>query len=441
MPKPLKANSEKIESPAFGSSNLLFRTVKPALVAGFALDKYIGDAMTATKQIKYRDIKLNTTGHKWYVEFKYLIPGELRPNYKNRKWLRVKIYKGINVVRTTEYAEAVKRAVTEWLKDGYSPFEADIEAMKVGDLEPSKKKWNIQQAVLFFKQKWKGRGLSPKSTAKYDRAADRFLSWLTARDLQHHDAKEITSEHIERYLYDSKETLKWSNTTFNGERGFIGTIFTFLSKKNIANKVEHTGKLKAKAKKHRYFDQRTFEKLKKILLEHDPYLYFACQCVYYMAIRSEDELKYLKVGNIHPDRKQVLIAEGKTGERLIPLVDEMIKIFKARKVLKADPSYYVFSVPSKTKFVPDGKPGAEPFGTGFFSKRFAKIREKAGLSSDHTLYGMKHTRIIHLKNDGAQDADIMQLTGHSSYESYSKYMRDLGLTANTALLSKKTRKI
>lgn len=74
------------------------------------------------------------------------------------------------------------------------------------------------------------------------------------------------------------------------------------------------------------------------------------------------------------------------------------------------------------------------------SARFAKIRKKAGLSSDHTPYGFKHTRIIHLKMDGGQDKDIMQLTGHTSYQAYAEYLRDLGVDGNPEAINQISRK-
>jgi len=91
------------------------------------------------------------------------------------------------------------------------------------------------------------------------------------------------------------------------------------------------------------------------------------------------ELKLFKVGNIFPDRKQALIngADSKTDrDRFIPMPDDMLKIFKERKIFDYPPDYYVFSAPHKNKFVSDGRPGKEPFGKGFFSKRFGYIREK-----------------------------------------------------------------
>ena len=96
---------------------------------------------------------------------------------------------------------------------------------------------------------------------------------------------------------------------------------------------------------------------------------------------------------------------------------------------------------SKNNFIADGKPGIKPFGHGFFSKRFYKIRKLAGLSNDYTIYGFKHTRVVHLKIDGATDAEIMALTGHSDYSSFAKYLRDIGIGTDLSKLDILTRRI
>lgn len=414
--------------------------LKPATMAGFDVSKFSGDTGMTTKIIKYRDVKVNTSGQKWFVEFKHLIPTELRVHYHNRKWLRIKVYKDINIVKTLEYANQVKRAVEKWLREDFSPFEADMDMLNGRNKQ--EKQWTIQQAALFFLQKWNNRGLSKASENKYKRSVNRFIKWLTKKGMQHDPSTSIKSEHLENYLEEVKIAEKWTNSTFNGERGFLSTMFNFLDKKGIIKEKLTAGdKLKVNSKKHRYFDERTYKKLKEVLLEKDPYLLFACQCVYYLAIRSEKELQNLKVGNISPESKQVFLTVGKTGQRHIPLVNEMIKIFKKRKIFKYPPDYYVFSVPHKNKFVPDGTPGAEPFNTGFFSKRFAKIREEAGLTSDHTIMGFRHTRAVHLKTDGVKDHDIQMLMGHTDFITTSKYLRELGLSADTEALNKKTRVI
>jgi integrase len=100
-----------------------------------------------------------------------------------------------------------------------------------------------------------------------------------------------------------------------------------------------------------------------------------------------------------------------------------------------------FSAPHKNKFLKDGEPGTEPFGKGFFSKRFGYIRKKLKLDPSYTIYGFKHTRVIHLKIDGVPDQDIMALTGHADYVSFAHYLRDLGLTVNPDSINQKTRKL
>jgi Phage integrase family len=84
--------------------------------------------------------------------------------------------------------------------------------------------------------------------------------------------------------------------------------------------------------------------------------------------------------------------------------------------------------------------GPEPFGNGFLSKRFARIRKLAGLTSDYTLFGMRHTRCIHLKLDGAKDSDIMNLMGHADFATTAKYLRDLGIATDEGRISKLSRK-
>ena len=57
------------------------------------------------------------------------------------------------------------------------------------------------------------------------------------------------------------------------------------------------------------------------------------------------------------------------------------------------------------------------------------------------MYGAKHTRVVHLKKDGATDDEIMALTGHTDYASYAKYLRDLGVDTNVEKISELSRSI
>jgi integrase len=208
----------------------------------------------------------------------------------------------------------------------------------------------------------------------------------------------------------------------------------------------HPGKgiveLKTASKKHRYYDEGKFKLVRELMAEHDPLLFFASKLVYYLCIRSEKELKNLKLENILIERKQVLIqaADSKTDtDRMIPIPDDLLSELISLKA-EFPKAVYVIGVTSKNKFTAKNLPGPEPFGNGFLSKRFAKIRKLAGLTSDYTLFGMRHTRCIHLKLDGAKDSDIMNLMGHEDFATTAKYLRDLGIATDEGRISKLSRK-
>lgn len=429
MPKSQSATSRVRSSPS--------QLLRPAPAAGFSFIRAYGDK-TGTMGKKYKRPTLHTTGKKWYVEYYYQVPDALRPAHNNKLWCRFKVYEEINRVKNMEYARTLRDIVEVGLEQGYSPFEdALLEQQEKKAGITRKKEWTILQALHFFKQKWGERGLQDNSLAKYFRVADRLIHWLSSCGFQHTPAGEIGQEHIEAELSYYKKELKWNNRTYNNEREFLGTIFTFLDRKKLNTNKPHLeiGKLKSASKKHRYYDERLLPKVKAVLLQVDDNLAFAAECVYFLCIRSDKELKNFKIGNIFPERKQVFITAGgsKTNtDRYIPMTDELIAKLRSRGIIDLNPNWYVFGA--------DGKSGPTMMGTHWAAKRFREVRKRCELSTEYTLMGFRHTRVIHLKKDGAKDDEIMSVTGHKDFVSYSKYLRDLGVDVDVEAIEKKSRK-
>ncbi|MDE3250398.1 MAG: tyrosine-type recombinase/integrase [Bacteroidota bacterium] len=341
-------------------------------------------------------------------------------NPETGKWERFKVYEDINRNRSKQYDELLLASVYEGLKAGYNPFE-DRHPFREKE-KPKETPYTIQRALYFFLGKWKERGIEPASMARYQRSIKFFEEWLLMKGIQHKAAGDITEDDIESSLRWNKEKRGWSNRTYNNNRDFLATCFLFLQKKGVikSNPVSEVASQKTKTKKHKYYDEVTLKKVMGYLRTADPSLHLAALVVYHLCVRSEKELKHLVVGNIMPERMQVLLQETKGGsERYIPMNQQILDAFREADVLEAPKDYYVFSG--------NGRPGAKPFGNGFFAKRFRKVRGAMGLGEESTLYGFKHTRIVHLKRDGVKDADIMQLTGHKDVVSYSTYLRDLGV--------------
>lgn len=377
-----------------------------------------------------------------WVEYSYRVPDSLRDLYA-RGWHRFKVYEEINRVGTMEYANELRSKVEQALKQGFNPFKPEEKSLEP-ETEP--KFYTLQQAVLLFKQAWKQKGLEKVSVDKYNTAAERLLTWAAGKGLIMSPAMDLTNELMEEYLYFEKRRNHWANRSFNNQLTFTSTIFNFLVKKKIitVNPCHGIGKLKTISRKHKFYDDKLLTRVKDYLGENDPLLLFACQVIYYLCVRSEKELKNLKVGDIFPERRQVLVRgeNAKTdSDRYIPCCAEMMNIFKERKIFDYPKDYYVFTAIHRNKFIADGHPGPVKFGQGFFSDRFTKVRKALKIDNSYTPYGFKHTRVIHLKTDGAKDADIMALTGHKDFASYSAYLRDLGLNHDIEALEEKTRKL
>lgn len=409
---------------------------KPAPVAGFI--KSQKNRVKSVPQLKFRKPVIVRSKY-WYIEYYYRIPDNVRKFYENKQWYRFRVKDDINRRHGEEreqYAEWLRSEIEESLVNGYNPFEPEQEYIQKEMIQEVKNELGAKDAVLLFLEVWKKRGLEKASMIKYERTASRLIEWLEKKSIPYRDIKEITQNNIEQFLNDLKKEKGFSNREYNNTYDFTRTIFNFLLKKKYIDESPCAGidKLKTKSTKHRFFDEKNLTTIKKAMRLKDEYLEFACDTVYYLCIRSEKEIMNLKVGNILWSQNKVLadVTKG-SSDRYIPMDENIKEIFLKRGIDKWPPEYYVFGI--------EEKPAAKPFGKGFFSKRFRKIRDAAGLDKNFTIYGFKHTRVIHLKQDGASDSDIMSLTGHKDFAAYAKYLRDLGLDADATKINKISRKI
>jgi site-specific recombinase XerD len=411
---------------------------KPVPIAGFIVSNK-NSVSSVSRIFHYRKPVIVKSKTGWYIKYYYRIPANIRMDYDNKEWYRFRVKEDINRRSGKEreqYAEWLRTSIEESLKNGYNPFIPEMKLIEQEEnVDEEKKELGAKDAMLLFLEVWEKRGLEPASMAKYKRTANRLIEWFEKKSIPYRNIQEITQDNIEQFLNELKREKKFSNREYNNTYDFTRTIFNFLLKKKYISESPCAGidKMKSASKKHRFFDEKNLKAIKKAMTI-DPYLDFACDTVYYLCIRSEKELMNLKVGNILWSQNKILaeITKGKS-ERYIPMDENIKALFIKNKIDQFSSDYYVFGI--------DGKPSKKPFGKGFFSKRFRKIRDAAGLDPNFTIYGFKHTRVIHLKQDGAPDSDIMSLTGHKDFAAYAKYLRDLGMDADAAKINKLSRKI
>lgn len=396
---------------------------------------------------KYKDPKIYRGDRRRWVEYWYRIPAELKHIYPGKTWHKFRVFEDINRIKTEEYAQLLLDGVIYKLENGFDPFEHAKAAMAgiVGQLDPVKKVWTITQALSFFVDKWGMRGNEADTLRAYTGPIKLLQQWLTTRNLQNRLVTDLEPKLIENFFDDVSRKRGWSNRTFNNNVLLLRTVCTFLVKKKLLadNPVGDITLKRSKSEKHRYYDPVRFKLIREVMEKKDPLIFFAAKLIYYLCIRSNKELRAFKVEDIFLDRRQVRVKaeNAKTDTTRYIAIPEELYPELAEIWEKNNGNYYVIGAPpAGKKWQAKNKPGPAPFGKNFLGERFAEIRKAAALDDSFTLYGLKHTRIIHLKQDGGKDSDIIQLTGHTSYEAYSGYLRDLGIDGNPDAINKISRK-
>lgn len=123
---------------------------------------------------------------------------------------------------------------------------------------------------------------------------------------------------------------------------------------------------------------------------------------------------------------------GKTDQRIVPICDELFEMINELNIDVNPLNYYLIGK--------DGIIDKFQHSENYFSRIFRRdIRTKLGLSDNYTLYGFKHTRVIHLISAGFSDSEVMEQTGHRDTASYDKYKRDLIGNTNSKMTGETVR--
>jgi len=67
-------------------------------------------------------------GKRWWIEYQFRIPEELRHRYNGARWKGFPVFEDINRYKSDEYAELLLKAVRFALEQGFNPFEYEQKA-------------------------------------------------------------------------------------------------------------------------------------------------------------------------------------------------------------------------------------------------------------------------------------------------------------------------
>lgn len=262
-----------------------------------------------------------------------------------------------------------------------------------------------------------------------------FLNYLTRRGL----IKLAPQMIKQRIILDFRSRLLAngvSNRTVNNIMIDVKAMFTYIYEKdetyNHKNPCVGVLKLRTRSETHVRYSQQEAEKIRDWLKTHDPMMHLFCQFIAYTFLRP-NEIRQLKINQFDLQAWTITreASDHKTGKRKIQILQE---VFRERvlslELHKLPGRYYLFGKTGSRQslYNKNIRPNYHTFNSGYFTRRFKKCKLALGFSEKHTMYGLKHTFICHLKQNGATDQELMNVTGIETIEVLHKYLREIGAT-------------
>ncbi|SKB56398.1 Site-specific recombinase XerD [Parapedobacter luteus] len=309
-------------------------------------------------------------------------------------------------------------------------------------MPPTAEGWTLEEGIKRFRKYCKGRNLSDRTITTYDSYINNFSDWLVDSELMGYPCSKFTEFQAKDFLDEHFDEEEWSPRTYNNHLDFLLTLFNRIQKlekeesrrNGGGKKIEYEIDIreiepkKDRAEKNRYYSPAVAEQVKKATRK-DKRLYNYIRWIYYSCMRPK-EIRFLQAKHIdlHARQIKVIAPSGKTGERFVPICDELYDLIIESGLSKLPLNHYVFGK--------GGIPSDEKAPKDTFSGLYRPIKKLIGLDDKYTLYGWKHTRVVNLLMAGFTDAEVMSLTGHHDYESFKTYKRELKI--DTSAMQGKT---
>lgn len=361
---------------------------KPNTSKGFRFLSTFGDKMGTN--LNYKSAKLHDKGDKWFVYYSYRHP-------HTDKFVRFKVYEDINRIKDLNKrryaAMELLGAVNDMLKSGHNPFEVE-----------EKKVWTLGQAISLFTQKIPSLGLRIKSEQVYNS----FIGIIRPA-FGHHlsrPIKDIDKKLCQSVLGELKSERSWTNTRYNNALRFGRRMWSFFIESEICetNPFKTVKPLQETKTKNQPFTNKHWELIQN---EADPELRRFILFLYHTGVRP-NEARQLTYEHILRDRKLLLIPakiSKNKADGYVPVEKVFLEEFKGKGVI---------------------------FGTSvnYFSRKFLQLRTRLKLPKEYTLYSTKHTRAVHMAEDGVQPYAMMAFFRHSGLDVTMEYLRGLGVNVS-----------
>ena len=374
---------------------------------------------------KYNRCKGNLK-RKWYVEFSYRIP-------TSDDLHKYRCYAGL-CSGTAEQRDLIAAKLidyyTEYLKSGaYLNQKPNLNPLKESETHrPEQQRWMREKRAIMIDSlvprylEYIKPNVRKKTHQDYSTKLKTFmlyanenLAGLTAVQIQRKmiipffeqlaTKNKLCRRTIEKYMQTVRQFFAWCEDI--GVREDMSNPVSRIPK--FGNVIDcSTG----------VFDIDERVRLREAIKPREPYLWLACEMLYYCAIRPGTEMRLMKIGDIDFVNKNICVraelAKNKTTE-YVGMPDSLLEYMFNLHLNMFDKDLYIFG-----RY---GQPSLEPMGKNTMRNRFNSYRELLKISTDKKFYSWKHAGAISAAQNGATIFELKDQLRHKSVMTTEEYLR------------------
>lgn len=364
---------------------------------------------------------------KWYVEFAFRVPGDDTP-------YRYRVYSGLcsgSVQERDAVGQQLVDYYTEYLKSGeYLNTKPNLNPLKENETyRPENKKWMEKNRELMMDRlmprflKSIGTTLRKKTHQDYSSKMSIFLVWLDGSGWSKTPVTLVSRATIMPFFEMLATERNLCRRTIEKYMQILRAFFNWCEDMGLreydTNPIRRIPKMgKVIDCSPDVFSKTDRERLRDAIKPKEPWLWLACEMLYYCAIRPGTEMRLLKVSDIDLKRKTIRVdaelAKNKRTE-LVTFPDELLQHMLELNVDKYDGNMYVFG-----RY---GAPSLTPMGKNTMRNRFNQYRELLKISSDKKFYSWKHSGAISAIENGATIYEVKDQLRHVSIMTTEEYLR------------------
>jgi integrase len=336
--------------------------------------------------------------------------------------------------------EELRQDVRAWLSAGNSPFDAEeqvriqVEAMeaRIGKEQNALRPWTMagcRQSYFDYldANAWKEEtkeGFSHDTVRTYKIYVNALVNWCNENDLGDKPVWKFNEFDLEAFLGELADERDWGGRTYNNYLDYYGNFF------NKVSLLENRERLKQGYEKFFYqlstdgIDRRkvTMQRNKPFTEEQKRRIKEAlkkpgrenlrdyCEFIYLGFMRPK-EIRALKTEKIETHVRQIRLV-GKTGDRLVPMSDQLLALVNKRIDHKG--AAYLFGY--------SGAVDERRMSVAYFLEQFDEVRKEANIPPELGPYNFKHTGVRDMLLAGFSEEETMTQTGHKTKEAFRAYI-------------------